>query len=379
MHKPNRNKFRITRFIILKASRFVKFVSKFRTSEKRILVIKIDAIGDYILFRNYLEVLKESEKYKGYEIDLIGNIHWKDLALTYDSGFLAKTWFIDEEPLYYQPTNLIKLASSLFKRKYKIVIQSTYSRTLMGNGLSILASGKETIAYSSSHEHHPKYKNKTDKFYSTLIERPSHVNHEMDRNHFFFEKILERKLPVLTPHIPVRQKERNKIIIFAGSNDIRRNWEKEKFLEIIQRILLQTNEHIQLAGGPNDIQTANFIQKKIPATGRVINLTGKTSLPELTELIASAKLVISNDTSAVHIASATQTPVICIQGGGHFNRFTPYPSYHNFKPICVYKELPCYHCNWKCSFIKSDTETFPCIQQVSVDRVWAEIVKQIQS
>ena len=47
---------------------------------KHILLIRLDAIGDYILFRNFIEVLKRNPKYSDYKITLLGNIVWRELA-----------------------------------------------------------------------------------------------------------------------------------------------------------------------------------------------------------------------------------------------------------------------------------------------------------
>lgn len=48
----------------------------------------------------------------------------------------------------------------------------------------------------------------------------------------------------------------------------------------------------------------------------VLNLAGKTSLVELVEVIRGAKMLVGNDSSAIHIAAATGTPSVCIHGGG---------------------------------------------------------------
>jgi ADP-heptose:LPS heptosyltransferase len=46
-----------------------------------------------------------------------------------------------------------------------------------------------------------------------------------------------------------------------------------------------------------------------------IDLVGKTTFAELADLIARAKLVISNNTSAMHLADATQTPSVILFSG----------------------------------------------------------------
>jgi ADP-heptose:LPS heptosyltransferase len=46
-----------------------------------------------------------------------------------------------------------------------------------------------------------------------------------------------------------------------------------------------------------------------------INLIGKTTLDQLAALIANAKLVLTNNTSTMHIADATSTPTVVMFAG----------------------------------------------------------------
>jgi len=58
---------------------------------------------------------------------------------------------------------------------------------------------------------------------------------------------------------------------------------------------------------------------------RVENLCGTTSLTELVDIISKAKLLITNDSSALHIAACLNTQTICLLMGRHYGRFAPYP------------------------------------------------------
>lgn len=42
-------------------------------------------------------------------------------------------------------------------------------------------------------------------------------------------------------------------------------------------------------------------------------------------MLSNAVMLLSNDTSAIHIAAAVGTKTICITKGVHFGRFVPYP------------------------------------------------------
>jgi ADP-heptose:LPS heptosyltransferase len=94
---------------------------------------------------------------------------------------------------------------------------------------------------------------------------------------------------------------------------------------------------------------------------------------QLTAIIGNAALVIANETSAIHIAAATQTKSICILGGGHFGRFAPYPVYLANKPVCVYEKMDCYYCNWNCKFLTHENEPHPCIGRVGLEAVWRSV------
>src|ERR1700761_7079681 len=115
----NRNLFRISRFILLKLPLLFRFLAKFRSPQKRLLIIKTDAIGDYILFRNFLEVVRSSEAYKDYKIHLLGNVLWSDLALKYDSRFTDEFIFTKPNDLYESPLKLFKLGWRIFKNNYE--------------------------------------------------------------------------------------------------------------------------------------------------------------------------------------------------------------------------------------------------------------------
>jgi ADP-heptose:LPS heptosyltransferase len=372
----NRNLFRINRILLLYLPWLSRIFSKLRKPKKRLLIIKTDAIGDYILFRNFIEVVKCSSLYSDYKIDLLGNILWKDIALTYDSSFVNDFTFINADNLYDDPVKTFKIGWKLFKNNYAVVLQPTYSRTLINDGLAALTGTANIIGWLSDNERMPeRYKKKTDRFYRQLIALPAEINYEFNRNCHFFEQIIHEPIKITGPQLPVNKTAERGVVIFPGAGSSKRRWEPQQFIKLIKLILQQTTQPIYLAGGPSESQTNEFIERAFPAQS-IINLTGKTTLPQLVNLIASAALLIANETSAIHIAAATNTPSICILGGGHFGRFAPYPDVALIRPNCVYHQLECYHCNWNCIFKTTEDEPHPCISIISVENVW-KITKEL--
>jgi len=322
------------------------------------------------LFRNYIEIVTNSEKFKGYQIDLLGNAVWKDIALQYDNSFIRDFFFITSDDLYEAPIKALKLGWQLFKKKYETVLQPSFARTFITDGLAGLTAANQVIGFEGGTERiNIKYKNKTDKFYTEKLQLPVGMDFEFDRSKFFFEYVLTRPVNITGPFINCENKNRQGIIIFPGAGVSKRSWEPEKFLELIKLIKQHTSQPLYLAGGPAEMQIGDYLTGNLPPNS-IDNLTGKTSLPQLIELISNSALIIANETSAIHIAAATQTKAICILGGGHFGRFAPYPDYMKHKPVCLYEKMECYHCNWDCKFKTGKNESYPCVSGISLEKVW---------
>ncbi len=373
MEIRNRHLFRLTRFVIFKISFLFRLMAKFRRAKKRLLIIKTDAIGDYILLRNFIELVKGSEKFRDHEIHLLGNPAWRDIALTYDSAFVSEFIFVKDNELYESPFKLLKLGWKLFRNNYEVVLQPTSTRRLINDGLAALTAAKQLITFEGNTTGIlPKYKAKTDKLYTRLLPLPNDIYFEFDRNVFYFEQVLDEMPAIGGPYIQTKATDRTGIIIFPGAGSVKRGWEKEKFFNLLELIMAKTSQPVYITGGPAETATAKYLVDHLPGTN-ITDLTGKTSLPQLVEMIGSANLLISNETSAIHIAAATKTPSVCILGGGHFERFAPYPEHMDYRPVCVYEKMECYNCNWNCIYQTPPNAPYPCISIVTVEQVWKAI------
>jgi len=378
MDIKNRKLFRLTRFVLLKLPAVFRFFALFRKPAKRLLLIKTDAIGDYVIFRNFIEILKKSEKYRDYQIDLLGNKIWRDLNEAYDKQYLNETYFIDNPNSFYEaPLKTLKQGWQLFKNRYEVVLHPTYTRLFMTDGFAALTAAKQIIGYESDNEGiFPRYKKKTDKFYSRLLPLPQESYFEFNRNVFFFETVLGEKIDLKVPYFSTNIGTKNGIAILPGAGAFKRGWEGDKFLELIKRLLQQTNEPIYLIGGPSEVKHGEFLMQNLSA-GSIENHINKTTVPQLVDIIAGSSLLIANETSAIHMAVATQTPSVCILGGGHFERFAPYPAGTPNAPVCVYEKMPCYYCNWICIYKTEANEPFPCISAVTLENVWGAVLPLI--
>src|ERR1700730_14291382 len=65
--------------------------------EKKLLIIRLDDIGDYLLFRNQLRMYKRSSRWKDYVITLLGNTSWKAIFSEFDASGVDDTIWADKK------------------------------------------------------------------------------------------------------------------------------------------------------------------------------------------------------------------------------------------------------------------------------------------
>ena len=113
-------------------------------------------------------------------------------------------------------------------------------------------------------------------------------------------------------------------IVFPGAGSTKRMWPVESFAIVAQSVAQEYGYRMVVCGTASEGDIAQRLIDQAELSDSY-NMTGRTSLPEFVELVRGAHLLIANETSAVHIAAAVGTPSVCLLGGGHFDRFMPYP------------------------------------------------------
>lgn len=299
---------------------------------KTILLIRLDAIGDYVLFRNFIEILKKTDEYKHYSITLVGNIIWKELATELEKDYISKFIWIDkkkfERNLFYRHAKLREITHN----GYEIIFNPTYSRDFYcGDWIAKLVSAKEKIASIGDLSNmSARQKRISDQFYTKLIPATQNIVFEFYRNREFFESLLKRSIQLSKPHIDISKLKinlslpKNYVVLFLGASAAYRKWSPKNFAKIAQHIQNTYQIDILLAGSSselNDVEEFNSCY----SNENIFNLVGKTTLLELLYIISNSELLISNETSAPHFSVALGTNALVISNGNHYGRFTPYP------------------------------------------------------
>lgn len=99
-------------------------------------------------------------------------------------------------------------------------------------------------------------------------------------------------------------------VLSPGSVWPTKRWGINKYKSLAEK-LLQSGHDVILVGAPDEKSTALEIVNSLP---KVINLTGKTNLLELAEVIAGSDGLVANDSGAMHMASVAGTSCVAMFG-----------------------------------------------------------------
>lgn len=296
-------------------------------NEKSLLIVRTEAIGDYLHFRNFLKYIRNSDRYKYYKITLCGNVMYKDIAENFDCKDIDEFIWINRKLFTEDEKYRKEIILDLNCRNFHTAIQPNFSREfLIGDSIIRASNAKERIGSKGDTTNDILlFKLIADSWYTELKKIPERNIWEFDRNKSFFEQTLNTKIDIKVPYLayPTQVKE-DYIVFFPGAGEKIKQWPKENFAELATRINNKYSINIKICGSSQDYELAESISNE-KNNNRIENLCGKTSLVELIDIISKCKILITNDSSAFHIGACLKTETICLFMGRHYGRFAPYP------------------------------------------------------
>ena len=298
----------------------------------KLLIVKTDEIGDYLLWRNFLQEIVSGERFKSYEIHFCGNSSWKSLFDTFDRSFIHQTIWLEKvrfkKDLAYRYTFL----KNIYMQQYGIVINPIYSRDKRNDDSIVKAAkARQTIGMVGNPESVRSYETGYDlNLYTDLFDHKEKPIFEFRRNQLFTEFIIgnpsgitNTKIPGnLLPALHIALPEKY-VVVFPGSRSRNRIWPTAHFIAVSNFLFQQYGFTMVVSGTGSDAEyTTAFCNQY---THPYINLSGKTSLPEILTLLKNAQCLLSVDTGSVHLAAAVGCTVFGIFNGSQYKRFAPYP------------------------------------------------------
>lgn len=293
---------------------------------RRILVIRLDLIGDLVLSTVAVRVLKRT--YPDAEIDLI--------------SVPASARVIEGDPdlariIAYDP-NIWRRPRALFSKKnwheLRVLLRTLHERdydltiSLFGKWagtLAALSGARRTLGFKrenfpglmtdvtpGKHWTRGEKKHEVDYCLELAQAAGATVSAEDRYPHLFISQqaILDSEKLLAMQGV---QPGKSLIACHVSANNGQsKRWPVPYWATLLDRLAREESTCILLTGSPGDLPLIEKITRRMHE--QPLNLAGKTSLTQLAALLKQADLLITGDSGPMHMAAAVGTPIIAIHG-----------------------------------------------------------------
>lgn len=344
--------------------------------KEKVLILRKDVIGDFILFIPTLKHYREY--YKNKELHLVVNT----VALELQSQFTFIDTIIPYDGKKFR-TNFWYRRSffhRLAKEGYATVIHAVYSREYIGDRMVRATGAKDTTTFKA--EYGNMY---TDSQYTRIIDTPKHLT-EPERNMYFVSQITGKEVHTTYPNLDItlfdkkefetlKEKlllvDKKYVVLLPGAGAHYRTWQLEKFAEVATYIT-SLGFTVLISGSKGDVPLCEELLSKMTDKNNIHMVAGILDIPNFAHLLYNSLFYFGSETGPLHLATALHVPAIAILGAGHRGRFYPYGD----PQICRYvadDTATCIGDGWKCSQHLKHGEIAPCIRHISVAQAKSEI------
>jgi len=286
---------------------------------RRILCVRLDALGDVIMTGPALRALKQSSPDR--HITLLtsasGVYAGRLMPCVDDIWSYEAPWMKGYHACESSAADRALISRLSFGRFDAAILFTVYSQNPLPAALMCwLADIPLRVAHCRENPYH---------LLTDWIPEPepeSYVRHEVRRQldlvrHIGVEVTNERlflQVPrAAFDHLdeilgPLRTRIDEAIVIHAGATAASRRYPAEQFAVAADRLAQTWEGPIIFTGVESERPLVESIRARMNA--RTYSLVGRLQLPELAALLRRARILIANNTGAVHVAAAMGTPVV---------------------------------------------------------------------
>lgn len=327
---------------------------------KKILVIKLTAVGDVILSIPSLRALRQH--FPGARVAVL--VSRRARKIIRNCPYVDDTFVHEEESGAGRVAAVWRTGRLLAKEDFDIVVDLQNNKA--SHALSYLSGAR--IRAGHDNRKWSFLLNKKTGAATTTAAGP--VDHQFQVLRLLGVEPTDRKLELWTDHQEdenVRNFFKSQWVaesqVLVGINpgsSLRwptKQWPVENFAKLCDE-LAKRNIRAVLTGSKEDSALAEALMNL--TRNRPINAVGRTSLTELAALIRRCQVFISSDSAPMHIASSVNVPLVAIFGPTDPKRHLVPPSSHQV----FWKEVHCSPC-----YLRSCPIGLVCMHKISVQEV----------
>ncbi|HEY7495264.1 MAG TPA: lipopolysaccharide heptosyltransferase II [Candidatus Tectomicrobia bacterium] len=337
---------------------------------RQILVIRLSSIGDILLTTPILRLLRQH--CPGAQIDVVVKAAYRDLLQAHPC--------IDRLVLFQEGQRLYQLLHILRQTRYDVVLDlhRTLRSGLLYHGLLArhkLAYNKRTLrrallvhlGWNTLRRITP-----VPELYAAPLRRLG-INAPVPPLEMYLEPGSQEAIRAHLTHVFPEGCGRPLLALAPGAHWPTKRWPVERFAAVAQELAHPQEAAVVILGSTDDVPLAQALchQLSVP----VLNSTGTLSLMQTAALLRQCRLLLSNDSGLMHMATALKVPVVAIFGPT-VQEFGFYP--FQARAQVVSAALACRPCSTKGS-AHCPRGHHHCMQQITstqvlsvVQRLWED-------
>jgi len=312
---------------------------------KRILIIRLSAIGDVVMASALIPVLRNAwpDAYIAWLVepaarDLLRHNPRLDEVIVWPKQEWRQLWHDRRYPELFKRTR--QFAKDLRRRRFDLVLD--LQGLLKSGAWARLTGAAERIGLGSR---------EGSQYLMTQVISRHADDQRIGSEYLRLARTLGLEPGDFRMDIPIAQTDADYTLRHRHASGIntpyavfcpfttrpQKHWFSDRWAQLTRLLPDQLGLPVMLLGGPGDRQAATEIVQL--GAGNLVNLTGDTTLGQTAALIDGAQLLIGVDTGLTHLGIALDVPTI-----GLFGSTRPYLDPAMPKATILYHPLPCSPC-----------------------------------
>jgi len=328
--------------------------------DKRILIIRLDRIGDVLLSTPAIKAVREAYP----------KSHIACMVRPYARDIVAENRDLDETIIYDKSMGIVGTMRFIrYLRKQRFDLAIVLHPTSRSHLVTFLARIPERVGYDRKlgwlltkrvpHTKHLGLRHEIE----YVLELLRYVGVEAGAKKMCLEttpESRERAAALLAKH-GIASGD-TVICVHPGASCRSKRWSPRRFAEAADRLAARYGAKIVIVAGPDDKEVAAEVTSAMREP--CVDLAGETGVMELANILERARLFVSNDSGPVHVACAVGTPVVALFGRSDRGlspvRWAP----SNEGDVVLHKDVGCVACR-----AHNCRRGFKCLEAITVDDV----------
>ena len=348
---------------------------------RNILIYRCGTIGDTLvavpavnLLMNYFKksvfslITANNSDGKVWADEILREFNWFKNFLTYPSSDLKK------------PKNILGLIRRVHKLKPDMVVymagdKNSGMRILRDRMFFHLCGIRRFVPFYSPKVNFWGHLRKADRVYPWEVVRLTEGLKDLgieNRKISFDLPIQEKHVQKVSKLISESALDSKRLLIgmCPWSKQESKRWPLERYAQLGERLIKELGINIVIVGGEEEAVVGENISRSW-LKDRLAILAGKLGILETAELLRRCHFYVGNDTGAMHLAAAVETPCVAI-----FSAKDPKGSWFPFgdSHIVLRKNVPCQNCY----LTKCEHYDLRCLKEISLEEVWLHCQKMFE-